>query len=90
MLYAGLAAGADGYLVEVHPNPRMSLSDSEQAFPLSGFSLLNNRAEKVWSRGQAYRKLPADSYTGGDVEVTRRGNIRQLSCGESEITWGKK
>jgi len=32
---AAVAAGADGLLVEIHPNPRQALSDAEQALPLS-------------------------------------------------------
>jgi 3-deoxy-7-phosphoheptulonate synthase len=38
MTKAGLAAGADGYLVEVHPKPNESLSDAAQAIPLSEFA----------------------------------------------------
>lgn len=34
MLYAGIAAGAQGFLLETHPNPEKSISDSDQAVPL--------------------------------------------------------
>ena len=34
MLYAGIAAGADGFLIETHPTPEKSLSDADQAVPL--------------------------------------------------------
>jgi 3-deoxy-7-phosphoheptulonate synthase len=34
MTMAGLAAGADGFLMEVHPNPSQSISDSEQALTI--------------------------------------------------------
>lgn len=34
---AALAAGADGLLVEVHPNPAAALSDGEQSLPLEDF-----------------------------------------------------
>jgi 3-deoxy-7-phosphoheptulonate synthase len=37
MARAGIAAGADGITIEVHPNPDSSLSDANQAFPLSDF-----------------------------------------------------
>ncbi|MBT8396418.1 MAG: 3-deoxy-7-phosphoheptulonate synthase [Gemmatimonadetes bacterium] len=37
---AGLAAGADGLLVEVHPNPDGALSDGDQALDLSAFLTL--------------------------------------------------
>ena len=33
---AAVAAGADGLLVEFHPNPEQAMSDAEQAVPLSG------------------------------------------------------
>lgn len=35
---AGLAAGADGILVEVHNNPEVALSDGKQSLTLDGFS----------------------------------------------------
>lgn len=44
---AGLAAGADGYLVEVHPDPDASISDAEQALPLGEFPGLAARARIV-------------------------------------------
>jgi len=31
MARAGLAAGADGLIIEVHPNPAVALSDAHQA-----------------------------------------------------------
>ena len=45
---AGIAAGADGFLIEVHPHPDKSLSDKDQAYPLSGLSRLIERVEAVW------------------------------------------
>ena len=33
-------AGADGILIEVHPNPKVSLSDGAQALRLKNFSKL--------------------------------------------------
>lgn len=40
MTLAGVAAGANGFLIEVHPKPNMSLSDSDQAYPLDQFDKL--------------------------------------------------
>ncbi len=40
MVLAALAAGADGVLVEVHPEPRVALSDGPQALELEEFSAL--------------------------------------------------
>lgn len=40
MARAGIAAGADGIMVEVHPNPRKALSDADQALGLNDFKKL--------------------------------------------------
>jgi 3-deoxy-7-phosphoheptulonate synthase len=40
MARAGIAAGADGILVEVHPNPSEALSDGRQSLTLSDFAAL--------------------------------------------------
>jgi len=40
MARAGVAAGADGILVEVHPNPSEALSDGRQSLTLSDFAAL--------------------------------------------------
>lgn len=47
MTMAGVAAGADGFLVEVHPDPEKSLSDADQAYPLAAFPDLLWRAGLV-------------------------------------------
>lgn len=47
MIMAGLAAGADGFLVEVHANPDKSLSDADQAFPESDLKTLFYKAGKL-------------------------------------------
>lgn len=46
MTLAGIAAGADGFLLEVHPDPEKSLSDADQAYPLIGYGELLNKANK--------------------------------------------
>ena len=38
--YAAIAAGADGLLLEVHPDPGGALSDGEQSLSLDGFDAL--------------------------------------------------
>lgn len=48
MTLAGIAAGADGYLVEVHPHPDNSLSDADQAYPLDQFHEFRCRVQRVW------------------------------------------
>lgn len=51
---AGLAAGADGYLIETHPNPSESISDSQQAYPLEDFPTLVK-----WARAEHKRHKEA-------------------------------
>lgn len=47
MTLAGLAAGADGFLVEVHPDPERSLSDADQALSLESLAPLRRKAVRV-------------------------------------------
>ncbi|MFH1505217.1 MAG: 3-deoxy-7-phosphoheptulonate synthase [Candidatus Omnitrophota bacterium] len=44
---AAVAAGADGLLIEVHPNPQEALSDGPQQLLPKNFSLLMKELEKV-------------------------------------------
>lgn len=44
---AGLAAGADGFLVEVHPKPSRSLSDADQAISKEDYATLLRKADYV-------------------------------------------
>ncbi len=44
---SALAAGADGLLVEVHPDPPSALSDAEQAFPLEAVPELLSQARAI-------------------------------------------
>jgi 3-deoxy-7-phosphoheptulonate synthase len=43
MTVAALAAGADGIMVEVHPNPEMALSDGAQSILPTTFETLMRR-----------------------------------------------
>jgi 3-deoxy-7-phosphoheptulonate synthase len=54
MALAALAAGADGLLVEVHPNPDEALSDGPQSLTLAQFSSL---MEDVRHLGAALSKM---------------------------------
>ncbi|MFQ5747348.1 MAG: 3-deoxy-7-phosphoheptulonate synthase [Gemmatimonadota bacterium] len=40
LAYAAVAAGADGLIVEVHPEPSRALSDGDQSLTLEGFAAL--------------------------------------------------
>jgi 3-deoxy-7-phosphoheptulonate synthase len=44
---AAVASGADGLLVEVHPNPELALSDGPQALPPSAFPELMSSVRRV-------------------------------------------
>jgi 3-deoxy-7-phosphoheptulonate synthase len=43
LAFAGIAAGADGLIVEVHPNPECALSDGDQSLTLPGFAAMMAR-----------------------------------------------
>ena len=49
MSLAAVAAGADGLLVEVHPNPAAALSDGPQSLTLDRFDDLMERLGAVAS-----------------------------------------
>ncbi|MDA8227102.1 MAG: 3-deoxy-7-phosphoheptulonate synthase [Desulfitobacterium hafniense] len=44
---AGIAAGADGLIIEVHPNPEEALSDGPQSLDLEQFEQFMNRLDRV-------------------------------------------
>ena len=46
MSYAALACGADGIMVEVHPNPDEALSDGEQSLDFDNFKELMEKIKK--------------------------------------------
>jgi 3-deoxy-7-phosphoheptulonate synthase len=43
LAFAGIAAGADGLIVEVHPNPECALSDGDQSLTLPAFAAMMSR-----------------------------------------------
>ena len=49
MSYAGVAAGADGIMVEVHPKPEEAWSDGEQSLTLPMFSRLAGELRTIHS-----------------------------------------
>lgn len=54
---AGIAAGADGCLVEVHTDPRNSLSDPEQAITPKEFAILMGKVKHFY---KVVRNLPTE------------------------------
>ena len=47
MALAGVAAGADGLMVEIHPDPASALSDGDQAITLDAFQRMMSSVEAV-------------------------------------------
>jgi 3-deoxy-7-phosphoheptulonate synthase len=47
MAMAGVAAGADGLIVEVHPRPEEALSDGPQSLKPDRFARLMSRVRRV-------------------------------------------
>jgi len=47
MALAGVAAGADGLLIEVHSHPEVALSDGPQSLKPEKFAALMNDLKKV-------------------------------------------
>jgi 3-deoxy-7-phosphoheptulonate synthase len=45
--YSGMAIGADGFILEVHPNPSCALSDGEQALLPKDFEYLMNKLKNI-------------------------------------------
>jgi 3-deoxy-7-phosphoheptulonate synthase len=45
--YAAVAAGADGLIIEVHPEPACALSDGQQALNLQQASELVDKLKKL-------------------------------------------
>ena len=43
LAFAGIAAGADGLIVEVHPSPECALSDGDQSLTLAAFAAMMSR-----------------------------------------------
>jgi 3-deoxy-7-phosphoheptulonate synthase len=44
---AGIAAGADGLIVEVHPNPEEAMSDGEQSLLPENFAAMMRDVKRV-------------------------------------------
>jgi 3-deoxy-7-phosphoheptulonate synthase len=44
---AAMAAGADGLMIEVHPNPQEAVSDGEQSLNLAEFAVLMKEMKRL-------------------------------------------
>jgi 3-deoxy-7-phosphoheptulonate synthase len=57
---AAAAAGADGIIVEVHPDPEQAICDGPQALPTAGFA---DYLERVWAAAEVGGKVTATAST---------------------------
>jgi 3-deoxy-7-phosphoheptulonate synthase len=62
---AAVAAGADGLMIEVHPEPAEALSDGDQSLPPEAFAALMRRLAPV--AAAVGRVLPADAVGPGSL-----------------------
>ena len=66
---AAVAAGADGLIVEVHPNPPAALSDGEQSLTPESFALLMERVEAVAAAVGRTVSASRRTEVGGRAEI---------------------
>jgi 3-deoxy-7-phosphoheptulonate synthase len=79
MARAGLAAGADGLIIEVHPCPELALCDGAQALTTKQYLELYEQLERLYSAlngGQTNNSLPAHPTSG--VFNTRIQNLSEV------------
>jgi len=58
---AAIAAGADGLIVEVHPDPETALSDGDQSLDPAGFAAMMRRMVPFAEAAGRTLTLPAES-----------------------------
>ncbi|MGH9423963.1 MAG: 3-deoxy-7-phosphoheptulonate synthase [Thermoanaerobaculia bacterium] len=68
--FAAIAAGADGLIVEVHPDPEHALSDGDQSLPLDSFASLMEHLRPFASAAGRTLRLPVG--TQGALELASR------------------
>ncbi|MBI4520125.1 MAG: 3-deoxy-7-phosphoheptulonate synthase [Gemmatimonadetes bacterium] len=62
LAYAAVAAGADGLLIEVHPDPESALSDGDQSLTFDGFSsMMKNLVAFAGAAGRTLASHPTTS-----------------------------
>jgi len=76
---AALVAGADGLMIEMHPNPRVALSDGSQAltpFRLKSGHFATRPDQVVIDAGTASKQHVG---VGGQVRIEGRGPVRRFT-----------
>jgi len=72
MALAGAAVGADGLLIEVHPDPPSAMSDGEQSLSFAEFGALMDELRRM----QLLRERPAPAARPADVPPAPIGDLR--------------
>ncbi|MEJ7838559.1 MAG: 3-deoxy-7-phosphoheptulonate synthase [Thermomicrobiales bacterium] len=70
MSVAGIAAGADGLFVEVHPNPDRALSDGYQTITPGELGQIVAASRTVYETLADYDEAPVDLAAAGELSVT--------------------
>ena len=76
---AGIAAGADGLIVEVHPDPDTAVSDGRQSLTIEGFGRMMAQLKPV---AQA---LGRDVHTGGDGLPSDHAKLDHLGAAADRL-----
>ena len=70
--FAAIAAGADGLIVEVHPDPESALSDGDQSLTLGAFAALMSRlAPFVAASGRTLSRAGGEALSTGKLELVQ-------------------
>jgi 3-deoxy-7-phosphoheptulonate synthase len=73
-----VAAGADGLLVEVHPNPDKAWSDGEQSLDFAGF-------DKMMADLKPYLALREQALHEGELSQCERARLRNEAVGSYSL-----
>jgi 3-deoxy-7-phosphoheptulonate synthase len=70
LAFAGIAAGADGLIVEVHPNPECALSDGDQSLTPPAFASMMSRLGAFASAAGRAMSAPARAHQAAELTGT--------------------
>jgi 3-deoxy-7-phosphoheptulonate synthase len=70
LAFAGIAAGADGLIVEVHPNPECALSDGDQSLTPAAFASMMSRVGAFASAAGRSMSTPLSRRTTSELTET--------------------
>jgi len=81
MTYAGIAAGANGFLVETHPNPLQSLSDPQQAYALEKFERFFGNIKILHEFVKTWQ-APASTYSTSSTQTVSASQASISTTGD--------